>query len=541
VADPRRTPPSPRTLFLLGALLLGLAAAPAARAEDPAPTESEVVEAERALAEGRAAQAAEAFRRLRAAPDAERPAAQRRRIDRGLARALLATGEPYAALEPLEGLVGAGEAEDLVLYASALLAHVRARLDESGAAAPQVAPFLEDARRALARVPTSHASVAEATWLAGEVEYLDGRLEGAVERWTRAATAPVTDADRWYRERLAHALYRLGRHADAARVYEALGNLRGAAASWAAAKQGEQALAHYATLIERTPADESLVAEALAAARFTGQQARLESLLAGLKSDVPDERGAWALVRGSLWLQLGQPARARETLVAAKPGTSPKMLGRLCAEEAMALLRDPSGGESARRDAATALLEGWAADPGEPTLAAWMALMAEQDFRAAPRAWPDRRPLDRMLTLQRALAATASDDPVVLANGGNIARLAGDPDGAVAALEKAVLLSGGDPSTRNDLALAFLAADRVPEAEAAMRQALADDPATLSAAQNLARLVAARGTQGRQEARRLLLDAQARAQASGQPSVVYRALALKAWRDERRAARAPAR
>jgi Flp pilus assembly protein TadD len=165
-----------------------------------------------------------------------------------------------------------------------------------------------------------------------------------------------------------------------------------------------------------------------------------------------------------------------------------------------------------------------------------MALLAEQDFRAAPRAWPDRRPLERMVRLQRALAQASPDDPVVLANGGNVLRLAGEHALAVDALTRAVELAGGDPSTRNDLALALLAAGQRDLAEAAMRQALADDPGTLSAAQNLARVVQARGEAGREEARRLLLDAHARARAAGQPSTVYRALALKAWRDGRRPA-----
>ena len=527
---------------LLGALLLavtpfvGRGLGVRTWADEPA-VDQRLAVAERALAEGMAAEAAVGFRALleeavAAGSDKQALASLRR----GLGKALLLAEETYASLEPLEALAHDGAPADLALYAEALLAHARRTLDEAGATSGQVAPYLEDVRRALARIPDEQAVAAGRAWLEGEEAYLGGRHAQAVELWATAPSSGDSDPqERWYRERQAHALYHLGRQREAAEVYERLGNARAAASAWAAAREGERALAHYAVLLAAAPGDPLLLEDAVSAARFTSTQTRLESILAALRSEDPTVRATWAVARSRLAQQRGDHAAAVSVLREVIPALSGPSLAHLCHELAASLLLDPSGGEKARVEAAAALLAGWAVEPGRIELAALMSLLAEQDYRAAPRQWPDRRPLERSLSLQRALASTLADDPFMQANLGNIARLAGESLEAVRALEAAVALAPADAAFKNDLGLALLAAGRTPEAEAAFRAALEDDGAFLAARQNLARLRRPYAGEAGLEARRLLLGAEAAARAAGEPSLLYRTLALRAWRYGRRA------
>ncbi len=500
-------------------------------ADEPA-ADPRRVAAEQALAEGRGAEAAAAFRvLLDEAVSAGGEAQALAPLRRGLGQALLLADETYASLEPLEALARGGVSADLALYVEALLAHARRNLEAAGATGGQVAPYLEDARRALARIPDEEAVASRRAWLEGEVAYLSGQHGLAVERWAAAPGGDAADPQqRWYRERQAHALYLLGRHAESAAVYERLGKARAAASAWAAAGDGERALGHYATLLAETPTDGALLEDALSAARFTSTQARLEAILTGLTSDDPVVRASWAVARSRLAQQRGDHAAALAVLREVLPTLSGPPRAHLCYEVAACLLRDPSGGEGARTTAADALLAGWRIEPGRSELAALMASMAEQDYRAAPRQWPDPGPLERSLALQRALASTLTEDPYMWANLGNIARVAGEPVEAVRALEMAVSLASPDASFKNDLGLAWLAAGQVPSAEAALRAALEDDAGFLAARQNLARLRRPYVGEAGFEARRLLLGAEAAARAADEPSLLYRSLALRAWR-----------
>jgi|GEM_PF-6045794 len=505
-------------------------------ADEPAGNER-LAQAESQLAEGRAVEAAVGFRALldeavAAGGDAPFLASLRR----GLGKALLLAEETYASLEPLETLSRDGAPSDLALYAEALLAHARRTLAEASATSLQVAPYLEDARGALARIPAEQAAATGRAWLAGEAAYLGGRHAQAVELWAAAPSrGDSVPQERWYRERQAHALYQLGRQREAAEVYETLGHARAAASAWAAAREGERALAHYAVLLAAAPGDPLLLEDAVSAARFTSMQVRLESILGALTSEEPAVRATWAVARSRLAQQRGDHALARSVLRELVPSLSGPPLATLCYELAACLLLDPQGGESARAEAGNVLLAGWTAEPGQADLAALMGLMAEQDFRAAPRFWPEAGPLHRSLALQRALVLALPEDPFMQANLGNIARLAGESGVAVAALLTAVRLLPEDAATKNDLGLALLADERAAEAQAAFQAALADDPGFLAARQNLARLRRPYAGEAGFEARRLLLGAEAAARATGEPNLLYRTLALRAWRYGRRA------
>jgi len=520
-----------RCVWLLTALTVG--GLGATWADEP-PPQGDLAAAEAELAAGHGAEAAARFRALlEQAVAAGADAATLAPLRRGLARALLLEGESYAALEPLEALAHGGQGADLALYAEGLLQHVRRNLEDGATAGGKVAPYLEDARRALAGIPEGEAVALGRAWLEGEVAYLGGHLADAVERWKAAPSANADDPqERWYRERLAHALYQLGRPKEAAEVYEALGNARAAASAWAAAREGEKALAHYEALLAATPGDETLLEDAMSAARFTSTQQRLEAMLSKGATDDVAVWVSWNIALSRLAQQRGDHGRSRDVLrqVVRSGRVQGSPLARVSYELAACLLLDPQGGESARKEAARVLIRGWEAEPGNTGLATLMGMMAEQDFRAAPRLWPDRGPLERSLDLQRVLEASLPDDPFVQANLGNIARLAGDSALAVAALTTAVELLPGDAATKNDLGLALLSAGHTEKAVAAFRAALADDPGFLAARQNLARLKRPYAGEAGVEARQLLLGAEDAARRAGQPSLLYRALALRAWR-----------
>lgn len=524
----------------LASLLLALALArPAWAGEDaPASAGARLEQARTLLGEGRAGEAEPLLEALLAEAAhggaAALPEALAHDVRRELARARLALGRTYAALEPLEALARAGEPADLALYVEALLAHARGVVAGEGALGSQVAPFLEDARRTLARIPQEQAAALGTGWLAGETAYLAGDLATAVTRWDEARAAQASGAPAWCLERRAHALYGLGRHAEAAAAYEEVGALRGAAAAWSAARDGERALALYARLLGQQPGDEVLLEEALAAARYAGAEARLEALLAGLTSEQPDQRAAWALARARLKVALGDRGAALELVTQAAGGTSAPWQARLCAQEALLLLGDPALAEAGRERAAAALVRGLEAQPGDSALEGLIAYEVQRDFRVAPNAWPDARPLDRALRLQRAVVKARPDDPLAHANLGNVARLRGQVTEALEAFRRSLELGGGDPVTRNDAALVWLGHGERDSAEADFRQAIADDPGLLSARQNLARHLVLQGLEGAREAREQLLEAERRARLDGSPALAYRSLALKAWRAQRR-------
>lgn len=530
-----------RMRWFLAVVLAGSLGAAGARlstaGEEAAATPAQQLAEAQALLDRGEAAAAEALlgplaRMLGEAPSSDAGLLEQALLS--LAGARLAQGRTYAALEPLEALARSGSPRHLVAYADALLAHARAVMASEGALGTQVAPFLEDARRSLARVPPSEAAALGAGWLEGEQAYLVGNLALAVEHWDRAqAAADPQRAPRWYLERRAHALYGLGRHAQAAEAYEALGQVRGAAAAWSAAREAERSLALYARLLEQQPADEALLQEALAAARFSGGEARLEALLAALDPADPEARVALVLARARLRLVLRDRAGAVELLASTREGLTGPGLARVCAQEAVARLDDPALDEAGRERIAGLVLQGWAQSPADPTLAGLAAYLVQRDFRSAPNAWPDARPIQRALRLQRAAVEALPEDPLAWANLGNVARLAGGLDEALAAFQQSLSLGGPDAGTRNDMALVLLSRGERDGAEAAMRLALEEDAGQLSARQNLARHLYVQGPAQAREARSHLLEAERRARADGSPALVFRSLSLKAWRAQR--------
>jgi tetratricopeptide (TPR) repeat protein len=389
-----------------------------------------------------------------------------------------------------------------------------------------VMPYLDDALRALDGLDD-----AEALRLAGEAHYQAGRLAPAIEAWRRVPrAAPPGALDLWYAERLAHALYLAGRYEESAHEYEAVGQRRGAAAAWTAAKDGERALAHLLALLEQAPGDGALLEEAVTAARLTSEERRLERGLAALPANDPAAQAAHVRVRARLLVLLAEHVAAATLLREARGALAGADAAHVGAALARTLLLTPGLGEPGRDEAARALLDAAAAAPDAAEVAALMTTMAQQDFAAAPGAWPDARPLERGVAVLQALARTAPDDPLVLSNLGNMLRLAGRGAEAVAALEAACRAAPGDAAVTNDLGLALLAAGDRVAARAAFERAVEEDAGLAAARQNLARLLADAGQTA--QAREQLAAAEAASRHAGQPWLLYRFLALRAWRLE---------
>lgn len=524
--------PRPPAHGLLAALVLVALAAPARLgAEDPP---LDLPTAQAALDAGRWTEARSAFQglldRAVAAGTSDAPALAPLR--RGLGRALLGLDEPYEALRVLEPLAAeGGTAEDHLLYAEALTAHARANLAEGQASAAKVVPYLEDALAA-ARAAEGHPGLLERRLqVVGEANDLAGRTEAAVAAWQGVGLGtPPTPGQRWCRERLAHALYRLGRHREAAGAFESLGLRRAAAAAWAAAKDAERALAHYAALLAEHPDDGALLEEALSTARFTGTQTRLDEILASLPAS-PAGRVGLLRARARLAEQRSDYGTALAHVRAAQAAAS-RPSATLAKDLARLLVRSGAGGQAAREEAAGVLLEALGREPQDPDLPAMMLAIAQQDFADAWRAWPDRRPLARCVALQRAVLAGRTDDVRALQDLGNSLRLAGETEAAVATFEQALAAEPGDAVLRSDAGLAYGAARRPADAAAAFARARDDDPGLLAARQNLARASWRAGDDAAAQSESAAALVAARA--AGSPWLLYRFLFDRAWRTRHR-------
>jgi tetratricopeptide (TPR) repeat protein len=408
---------------------------------------------------------------------------------------------------------------------------VREDLGTGGTAAALRLPYLADALAAAEAVPAEGPLKDRRLAVMGEAHNLAGRTEQAVAAWQAAALGdPPTAEQKYARERLAHALYRLGRHRDSAAAYESVGNRRGAAAAWGAAREAEKALALYASLLAEAPGDAVLMADALAVARFAGGQERLDAILAGM-SGTGERAAAILRARARLAEQKKDFAGALTHLRAARAAL-PALSPALAADIGRVLIRGGTGGQAAREEAAAVLLEAWKTAPGEPGLRDLMLAIAAQEFSDAWRAWPDRRPLERSVALQTAVLRSAKDDPLAWANLGNTLRLAGDAKGAAGALNDAVILAPEDAAAWNDLGLAWSAAGQPEEALGAFRRAVAADEAFLAARQNLGRALWRQGDDA--GAAGQLAAAERSARATGASWMLYRVLANRAWRTQHR-------
>ena len=521
-----------RSTRTLGSLLLfaALVAGGGVRADEPAPAPSRA-EAEALLAAGRWAEARDAFQGLvEKGIESGTDAAGMVPLFRGLGRALLQVGETYDAVAHLEQAAKSGSADDRLLYAEALVAHARALLAGEGPGKGRAAAFLEDALTAAAKAEGDPSQRDRRLAVVGDAHDLAGRTEAAAEAWRQVALAePPTAVQRWCREHLAHALYRLGRHRDSAEAYESVGQRRGAAAAWAAAKDLDRSLAHYAALLAEHPDDAGLLEEALATARFTGGQQRLDAVLAGLTA--PGMAVPVLRARARLAEQRGDFATALRHLRAAQ-AAEPEPTPGLAVDLARVLVNGPGGGQAAREEAARLLQQAWERARGHALLRDLMLAIAQQDFADAWRAWPDRRPLARCVALQRTVLDGVADDPVALQNLGNSLRQAGEHEEAVTTFDRAVVLAPSDAGLRNDQGLALSAAGRSEASVTAFRRAVEDDPAFLAARQNLARALWRAGDDA--GARAELAAAAAAARARGAPWRLYRFLGDRAWRTAHR-------
>lgn len=509
---------------------------------DDAPPEAarDAAAAAALLARGEHAAAAEAYQRLldealaRGTGPGTVDEAALAPLRRGLARALLALDRAYDALPVLERLAHAGDPDDRLLHAEALVAHARAAIEAGARSSAQVVPYLDDALRTLGPLADSAPHAAAAGALAGEALRLRGDLAGAVRVWQRVPRAePPGPRDLWLLERLARALYDLGRPAEAAPLYREAGNARGAAAALTAARDAEGAVEAYAALLAARPDDGAVLEEAAAAAQFLGGEA-LPRLRARLDAAEPGPGAvrAWQTARARLAEALGDTAGAAGLLREALAGsTGPERTAlRLRLVRVLLGARTDAGG--ARDEAVSLVVAAVGDDPGSaPALETAMAL-AQRELSEAWSSWPDERPLERSLALQQALLRATPDDPVAWANLGNTLRVAGRSAAALEAFARALALAPGDAALENDLGLALAAAGRHAEAGAAFERALAADPAFLSARQNLARRAWRAGDDA--TAQEHLARAAQAARRSGAPWMLYRVLADRAWRTQQR-------
>lgn len=517
--------------WALLACLVWAVAGQTARADEPPP--DPVAAAQAALDEGRLEQAREAFRALleqtlaQPAPEAARVATLRR----GLGTALIALGQPFEALDALEPLARTGTPADAVLYAEALVGHARAAAAEG--LGTRVAPYLDDALKALARAEGVATLEARRLRLEGEAHLLAGRPEEAVRAWSAVPWSdPPTQVERWTWERLARTLYDLGRFQASAEAYERLGEMRGAAAAWAAARQPDKALALYAALLASGASDAALLEDAVAAARFAGGGERLEALLEGVAAP-----GAGAVnvlrARARLAEHRADHARAAALLRSALALPEGRDDATLGIDLVRVLLRVTGGDPQApRQEAFETLMGALKAHPTDPRLKEVLLALAQQDLAQAWQAYPDLRPLQRSVASQQALLALEPDDPLAWANLANTLKVKGDTEAALEAFARALRLAPEDASIRNDYALGLKAAGRSAEAEAEFARALASDPTLLAALQNLARAHARAGRQT--QARGALEQAARAARAAGAPWMLYRALSDRAWRASHR-------
>lgn len=526
----RRAVTAARAWALLACLAWAVGG-PAARAED-AP-EDALAAAHAALSAGRLEQACEAFRGLleqalaQPAPDPARVATLRR----GLGTALIALQQPFEALDALEPLARDGTPSDAVLYAEALVGHARAAAAEGSGT--RIAPYLDDALAALARAEGVATLQAQRLRLVGEAHLLAGRPEEAVRAWSAVPWSdPPTEGERWTWGRLARTLYDLGRFQASAQAYERLGELRGAAAAWAAAREPDKALALYAAHLASGATDAALLEDAVAAARYAGGGERLEALLEGVSAT-----GAGAVnvlrARARLAEHRADHARAVEllrTALAAPEGRDDVGLG---IDLVRVLLRVSGGDPQApRQEAFQTLMGAFKVHPDDARLKEVLLALAQQDLSQAWQAYPDGRPLERSVAAQRALLAQQPDDALAWANLANTLRVQGEIHPALTAFAEALRLAPDDATIRNDYGLCLKAAGRAADAEAEFQRALSSDPSLLAAWQNLARAHARAARED--QARQALEQAVRAARTAGAPWMLYRALSDRAWRASHR-------
>jgi len=453
---------------------------PAAVADEAADTEAALASAAQAVAEGRVT---EATGILQEALDRVEGDASRVRLHAALGDALMRSGETYAALQHLQAAAEQrGTAEDHLALAWALLSIARANAAAGQSRWIEVVPYLEDTIAEAEQAEGDGVVAVRRQALVGEARYLMGEPEAAVAAWSGIDLSPLGAQEAARLEDLdARALYDLGRFDESAAAFERAGNVRGAASALAAARKGPEAVAAYAKLLAADPTDETLLEEAVAAARYASAEAELAGALSDLEVD--ETARAPILVARAQLAEASGAMDAAERLAVAATEADPaaarpwRELGRI------RLLT--AGGDDDRLDEAIgALLESLRRAPADDGLVRLLWDVAGRDYTLL---WRSSRAAARTLRVQQALVDASPEDELALANLGNTLRLMGRADEAVEAYDRAVALAPYDPAILSDRGLALSGRGDAKAALAAFEAAVEADPDFDAARQNAAR------------------------------------------------------
>ncbi len=516
---------SPRlpSALLVAALVAALLGTPrVARADD-----DPVAAAEALLTARDAGRALAAFRALADKPGDEDP-----RVQSGLGRALLLTGDAFAALDPLSVAAHKrGTAADHATFSEALIAVALDRTESPSARGIDASAFLHDAVAEVAageKAPGAEAVAARLLLAKGRALSMLGRWKEVREALSSGAVSSNDEA----RDLLARACYALEDYAAAAGAWEAAGNLRAAAIAWSAAND-PKGLSTYRALLATAPGDRSLLSEAAHWANRTGEAASFDSFLASLsarEAGAPKVASAVEAARGLLMEYAKRPAdaaiRYRAALALGDDEVETKVA---LARAALAVSPDAP---AALSEAAALLLDVLKASPKNPAAKIGLVWIGAKDAEAAPAAWPDRTRLARAVVIFKALSDADPEDAVGWSQLALALRLSGDLSGAIAAYDKAVLANPLDSSIANDRGLAVLATGDSEAAIAAFSAAVAVDPRDTSPRQNVARLLWLAGRDDEAEAH-LFAAARSARETQGKP-LLYRFLIDRVWRSRTR-------
>ncbi len=299
-------------------------------------------------------------------------------------------------------------------------------------------------------------------------------------------------------DQCARAHYGAKNYKEAAKAFAHAGNPRGAAAAWSAAKNREEALKVYRSLMQdalSSPDNKgaasfaTVSAEAFRSSRFFHGFAELDAIAEALKPATETQRAHVLAFRASIREARGDEASAiallRKSLaVIEKRGTPAEVartrvnLGRLL----VAVTGD--GADEARKQAVDHFL---AAIDEPSTKADAVYILGQLAGIYDRRMWMDPDAVEACLRIQRALTKAAPENATVWSNLGNSLRRAGLTKDSLEAYEKAAALDDEDPVLRSDHGLALAAAGQFDEALRAFEASVAIDESYLAGYQNAAR------------------------------------------------------
>lgn len=460
-----------------------------------------------------------------------------------LARVHVAVGNADRSLPFWGRLLEAVDAPRIrVAYAEALLATGDTNARSGGAKGREVYPYMLDAidiskplegdvRKSLTPALRVRLGLAVAGAL-----YWQNRIEAARARLdeTDLAGAPASLL-RTHHLLLADLCYRLRDYPAAARSWTAAGHDRGAATAWTAARDSKQAMAIYVSLLETSPEDEGLLADAIRSARFAGGA---PELLAWVEGRLAAAEGAaqapWLRAKAQLHEILTQPEEARATWLRAaeaapEDATAHYQLGRL------ALLSERTRGAVARADALTAFLAALERDPEHARARIGLNHIAGLDYADMWRNAAQGPAFKRAAAALEALVRLAPDDAMHHANLGNTLRVGGRHEQALAAYARAREENPYDPAILSDQGLALSGAGQAEAGLAAQEASVELDSEHLAGRQNAARV---HWRAGRDEAAAKHLSAGVEiARLNDNHPMTYRFLLDRTWRTRRQEAR----